>query len=418
MKLFDKYNRTNIAAAIFTFLAGSIAFYIVLNYVLIGQLDRSLRVEEQEIRTFIEKNDRFPEIHDTRHQWIQRSAAQHTIEDPQPISTVAYNPQARLTEHVRQYRFTTITEGQLIEVIVSQSETETEELLRLIILVALGMIALMLGLNYLISQKLMNRLWKPFYTTLQQISEYKMSSRKALELPAVNIDEINLLNTHLNGMTQRIRNDYLSLKEFTENASHEMQTPLAIIRSRVDELLQTEKINEQSSRQLAGIEDAVMKLSRLQQALLLLAKLENRQFEEKEQVGIRKIVDHWIDMFSDLFTPGGISLVVEMEETMVLTHPHLADILVSNLLKNALRYTARNGVIKISLNNKEFSITNTAIGESLDKERLFQRFYRASGVTSDSTGLGLAIVKEICSTTGWQITYFFEQGAHRFQVLF
>lgn len=415
MKLFDKYNRINIAVTIFSFIAGSIAFYLVLDYVLIGQLDRSLRVEEQEIQTYIDKNNRFPEIHDTRHQWIQQKAAQQSIADAEPYSTVAYNPVAKITEPVRQYRFATYISKQLYEVTVSQSKTETEELLRLIIFITLGMIALMLGLNYLVSRKLVNRLWKPFYTTIELIGEYKAGSRKPLELPDVAIDEINLLNTHLNSMTQRIHKDYRSLKQFTENASHEMQTPLAIIRSHVDGLLQDEKMDEKSIRQLAGIEDAITKLSRLQQALLMLAKLENRQFDEKASIQLSAVVEHWVTTFSDLFKTAGISIHTNLQETKVFVHPHLADILVSNLLKNALRYTPRSGTIQVDLNKSHFTIANTAAGEPLDQDRLFGRFYKASGLT-DSTGLGLAIVHEICETAGWQISYEFSANTHFFKV--
>lgn len=417
MKLFDKYNRINIAAIIFTFFVGGFAFYLVLDYVLIDQLDRSLRVEEQEIQTYIKKNNRFPEIHDTRHQWIQRRLTDLPDTNSKPYSTVAYNPIAQIAEPVRQYRFISYVSGKLYEITVSQSKTETEELLRLIIFITLGMTALMLGLNYLISRTLVNRLWQPFYTTIGLIGKYKIASRKPLELPNVVIDEINLLNTHLNVMTERIHKDYRSLKEFTENASHEMQTPLAIIRSYVDGLLQDEKMNEKNIRQLVGIEDAVGKLSKLQQALLMLAKLENRQFDEKTTIELSALVRNWMMTFSDLFNASGISIHTNYQNVMVSIHPHLADILVSNLLKNALRYTPKGGSIQLEINANYFIVSNTAVNGSLDKERLFRRFYKASGF-SDSTGLGLAIVHEICETAGWRISYHFSASTHVFTVQF
>jgi two-component system sensor histidine kinase QseC len=415
MKLFDKYNRINIAAIIFTFIVGGIAFYLVLDYVLIAQLDRSLRVEEQEIQTYIQKNNRFPEIHDTRHQWIQKSVAVRKVTNTEPHSTIEYNPIAQISEPVRQYRFTSYVAGKFYIVTVSQSKTETEQLLRLIILITLGMTALILGLNYLISRTLVNRLWQPFYTTIGLIGRYKIASRKPLELPNVAIDEINLLNTHLNEMTERIHKDYRSLKEFTENASHEMQTPLAIIRSHVDGLLQDETMSEKSIRQLVSIEDAVGKLSKLQQALLMLAKLENRQFDEKVSIDLSEVIENWIVTFSDLFKSGGILIDTQYRKSIVSIHPYLADILVSNLLKNALRYTPKGGLVTIAMSSFYFTISNTALNESLDQDRLFSRFYKASEL-SDSTGLGLAIVHEICKIVGWQVSYHFSANTHFFTV--
>jgi signal transduction histidine kinase len=415
MKLFQKFNRINIIVAMFSFLIGSIAFYIALNYVLISQLDRSLRVEEQEILSFVNKNDSFPEIHDTRHQWIEKKKVKTAIEQTTPYSTVAFNPLIRLAEPVRQYRFNVLVGEQRYVATVSQSKTETEELLKLIIPIILGMIGLLMILNYLIGRKMMNRIWEPFYISIKHIDEYKVGSGNIVQLPKVGIDEINLLNEQLNNMTTRIYNDYISLKRFTENASHEMQTPLAVIRSRVDALLQDEQMSENAINELSVIENTVLKLSRMQQSLLLLTKLENRQFSEQGEIQLSVVMQHCISFFAEIYDAAGITVIQQISGGFNCKYPYLADILVSNLFKNAIRYTPCGGIITIKMDEVKFSISNTASAGSLDQSLVFQRFYTASN-SEDSTGLGLAIAKEICDTLGWTISYTYQNAEHCFIV--
>jgi signal transduction histidine kinase len=153
------------------------------------------------------------------------------------------------------------------------------------------MIGVILLSNYLINRKLITGLWKPFYKTIDSIRAHRVSVDQPLQLDKESIEEIDLLNDSLNKMTDRIQQDYLALKTFTENASHEMQTPLAVIRSKVEALLQEAEGKEKLIRTVAVIEDATLKLSKLHQSLLLLTKLENRQFELNEKVDLTEIFE-------------------------------------------------------------------------------------------------------------------------------
>ena len=123
------------------------------------------------------------------------------------------------------------------------------------------MIACILLFNYLINRRLINRIWQPFYHTIDKIRDYQVAAQHPLSLSKEPIDEINLLNESLNSMTQRIHQDYSALRSFTENASHEMQTPLAVIRTKVESLLQDAEGKPQNVQQLLVIEDATLKLS-------------------------------------------------------------------------------------------------------------------------------------------------------------
>lgn len=417
MKLFTKYNRINISATIFTFLMGSIAFYFVLDYVLTRQLKETLRSEQFEITHYVEEHNVLPEIQNTRHQWTTVERSTEKILKPHFYNISYYNEREGEMQPGLQLTFSIVVNGNNYLIKISKSQVETEDLLQLIILVTIGMIALILLLNYLINRKLVNRIWQPFYTTINHIREYQITERRTLQLSAVSIDELNLLNESLNKMTQNIYKDYTALKSFTENASHEMQTPLAVIRSKIDVLLQNTELNEKSLQQILSIEDSAQKLAKLHQSLLLLTKLENKQFVLNENVDLKKILSEKLEDREEVIASKKIELSFHASEKQFSFHQHLAEILVNNLLNNAIRYTPENGKIDIELNNESLTFSNTALQGCLDNEKLFQRFYKADH-SGDGTGLGLAIIHEIVKLAGFEIKYQFAQQQHLFIIHF
>jgi len=419
MKLFTRYNRVNIGATIVVFVLGSIAFYFVLHYVLIKQLNDTLRSEQQEIVEYVQEHGQLPEIQNTRHQWITVSPTTDSIpRKPHIKSIFAYNQREQEQESVRQLVFLLKVGSQYYFITVNKSEAETEDLLQFIILVTVGMIALILLFNYIINRKLVSRLWQPFYTTIDSIKDYHPSVREPLQLSRGPIDELALLNDSLNQMTAHIYHDYQALKSFTENASHEMQTPLAVIRSKVEVLLQDTEGKQQSMQQLLAIEDATQKLSMLNRSLLLLTKLENRQFSLNEPVNLKKIFENRLEERQHLIESKQLRVMITGESPGIFFHEHLAEILVNNLLNNAIRYTPPAGGITIELNKDNLVVSNTASGGSLDTTKVFRRFYKANEAAQEGTGLGLAIIKEICNAAGFMISYQFKDGYHIFNIHF
>ncbi|SKA10000.1 type IX secretion system histidine kinase PorY [Sediminibacterium ginsengisoli] len=417
MKLLAKYNRVNIVTTILIFIAGSIAFYFVLYYVLTDQLDRGLRVEQQEIVNYVNKNNALPEIHSTKHQWMEFSQTNVAIKDPEPHYGQAYNILEQEKEVVRQLTFTTPVNGLLYRITVNQSVTESEDLLELIIMLTMGMIALVLISNYLVNRKVVNKLWEPFYATINNIRNHKLAAQEPLHLPSSHIEEIDLLNDSINKMTSRIHRDYINLRTFTENASHEMQTPLAVIRSKTENLLQDTEGQEKTMKQLLAIESAAMKLSRLHQSLLLLTKLENRQFQLNEEVNLEMMLREKLEEKETLIAARSLALQTYTTEVILSFHHHLAEILLNNLISNVIRYTPEYGNVTISLDQQSLSVSNTAAGDPLDNEKIFQRFYKAEQ-SSEGTGLGLSIVKEICALAGFRFSYKYDQGEHHFLINF
>ena len=416
MKLFTRYNRINVAATTFIFIVGSIAFYFVLHYILIKQLDETLYSEQQEIHEYTEAHNQLPEIENTKHKWITVEPVKSPFPQKEIISYKKYNNTEKEWESVRRLSFCFLVNNQYYAITVNRSEVETEDILKLIILVTTGMIALILLLNFFINRKIINKLWQPFYHSINQIKHYKINEKQSLILPNNSIDEFNILNESLNSMTSSIANDYYTMKNFTENASHEMQTPLAVIRSKTDILLQQSGLNEETVHHILDIEEGIKKLTRLNQALLLLAKIRNTQFDFTEKIDFEKLIHQKIEEKRELLYAKQINILSNVQPVVLLFHQQLAEILVNNLLSNAIKYTPTGGKITVTLDTEKLIFTNSSDGKALDENKIFQRFYKAHQST-EGVGLGLSIVSEIVKIAGYHISYHFsEQQQHVFSI--
>jgi signal transduction histidine kinase len=281
--------------------------------------------------------------------------------------------------------------------------------------IVLTTVLLMLLASSLINRFVLKNLWRPFYEALQTLRSFKLQQHPPLKLPATAIDEFAFMNTALETTANQAQRDYFLLKEFTENASHEMQTPLAVIRSKLDLLIQNEHLSSYESKALQSSYEAIQKLSRLNQTLLLLAKIDNRQYATITRINLAEKFRTQLDEFSELWEAQHITVATLLDEVVIEMNPDLADILLSNLLSNATRHNHRGGSIRIELHPGRLTISNTSIEVSLDRTRLFTRFYKPYG-SNDNTGLGLSIIKQISEASGFQVSYDFCDGLHVFQL--
>jgi signal transduction histidine kinase len=238
------------------------------------------------------------------------------------------------------------------------------------------------------------------------------------EIPKLNtsIDEFKELNNTVVDMAAKARLDYHDLKIFTENASHELLTPIAVINSKLDTLIQTENFSEHQSKLLNDLYSAVSRLNRLNQSLLLLVKIENRLVHDKQQVNLREMIEEMIIQFEEIFNDKGLKLVYELDDKEIYASRYLAEILLSNLINNAIRHNHNGGGINITLSNERLAIKNTGDNAPLQDEKIFTRFHKSSG--SEGSGLGLTISRQICENFGFSLEYLFEGGYHVFTVNF
>jgi signal transduction histidine kinase len=284
---------------------------------------------------------------------------------------------------------------------------------RIMFSVFAGLFIATLLFNWLISEEL----WRPFRHSLQKIRSAELQKMEAVHFEKTNTVEFNELNNSLNAMTGKIYNDYVNMKEFTENAAHEMQTPLAIVQSKMELLLQDSNLNDEQVQAIIDSSDALERLSKLNQSLLLIAKIENNQYETNETVNLLQVSENYLKQFDEIIRDKGVRVIKNYRAEFVINlHQLLADSLVSNLLGNAVKYNYPGGEIRIEIDSDAFSIANTSQLPAISEKLLFRRFNKAANASNTSNGLGLAIVKKICDTHDLLIEYHAANGLHRFTI--
>lgn len=303
------------------------------------------------------------------------------------------------------------------ELILRKSLIEKDDLIKNIIHVMLlafgGLLVFALLSNWLISK----RIWKPFYRSLSQIQELQLNKLAKVAFDQTPTYEFNQLNSSLIHMTARMYQDYLNMKELTEDAAHEMQTPLAIAQSKLELLLQDESLTAEQQRSILLSYDELQRLSRLNHSLLLLAKIENRQFPVSAPLKLAKVMEKYLQLFEELIMEKQLVINSQLdEESEWPLHPALADLLISNLLGNAIKYNYTGGRIDITLTSKSLYLGNTSEFGAIPEDQLFQRFKKQQDIYSNSNGLGLAIVKKMADSYQLTLSYQHTNNIHQFTV--
>ena len=257
----------------------------------------------------------------------------------------------------------------------------------------------------------------PFKRTMRVIQSFDLKQKAAVRLPATRTSEFRELNTFLKRMTEKAQEDYQSLKEFTENASHELQTPTAIIRGKLDLLMESD-IRDEQAILIAEMQNALERLSRIHSSLTLLTKLENQEYDVSEPVNMSSLVKAALGSLEELIEMKSLRLECKIAENVyVPLHPALADLLVMNLVGNAIRHNSGEGWIVVNLTKDGLVISNSGREPQVPVAELFERFKKGNP-GGDSIGIGLAIVRQICDLSGFTVQYQFRDGVHTVAVGF
>lgn len=278
-------------------------------------------------------------------------------------------------------------------------------------------LAILFGGITLINKSISHRVWQPFYKSLENIREFDLTKHNGIPFEETDIEEFHELNQSLQKLIKGNIAVFSQQKEFADNASHELQTPLAVIQSKLELLLQSQPLTDD---QYNSIEDALKALSRvgrINKNLLLLAKIENSQYQDKEMLELSELLHYSIEQFHHFIENSEINIATSIiPGIQVQGNRPLVEILINNLLTNAIRYTAGKSKILIFLEENILRIENDGV-ESLRAEQVFKRFATASS-QSPGTGLGLALVQQICERYQWKADYKFDRGRHVFTVIF
>ncbi len=277
--------------------------------------------------------------------------------------------------------------------------------------------ALLLGGFVLLNRRISRRLWQPFYRSLAQIKNFNLNQQAKLPFEPTNIAEFAELNASLDKLIDGNIAVYAQQKEFADNASHELQTPLSIVQSKLELLLQSQTLRDEQYKLIEEAVHALLRVGRINKNLLLLTKIENSQFTEKEDIDLSGLVEDTVLQFIPFSQDKEQELQTSLlPGTRVQGNRMLIEILLNNLMTNAIRHSPPRSPISIDLSGSSLVIANAG-SVPLDASQLFKRFSSASTQTP-GTGLGLSLIQQVCNRYNWQVVYAYYNGRHIFSVRF
>jgi signal transduction histidine kinase len=239
---------------------------------------------------------------------------------------------------------------------------------------------------------------------VESLKAFRLDKKEDVAFGETNINEFVELNEALNQLINKNKTDYLSLKEFTENASHEFQTPLAIIKNKSELLLQN-NLSEIDMIEVVKINEAASRLSKIKNGLSMLTKMDNDQFSDVESIKLAEFIDKKTKHFEELIDLKQIGLTKKFKaHPIVQWNNTLAYMLVTNLINNAIKHNIKGGTLNIILDSKKLTIENTGKPLTDAPIQYFDRFKKGS-TSADSSGLGLALIKKICDIYNMEIHY-------------
>lgn len=302
-----------------------------------------------------------------------------------------------------------------MELVVYTPTIEKLDLLRAIlgwiIFLYVLLLLIILSINIWVFRKNM----KPLYVLLKWLDTSQLGKKNEPLENTTKITEFRKLNAATMAFAERGEKLFEQQKTFIGNASHEMQTPLAICRNRLEMLMEDETLTEHQLNELIKTHQTLENLTRMNRSLLLLCKIENGQFVDTRSVCLNDILAHYLDDYKEVYAYRNITVTVTTDSSFcVEMNDSLVSVLVTNLLKNSFVHNIDGGFIYIKITANTFEISNT--GEKpLDRERIFERFYQGQK-KEGSTGLGLALVDSICKANHLKVDYTYVENRHIFTI--
>jgi signal transduction histidine kinase len=412
MKLQSKINIRFLLILVVVFSIAGVILYFVLGMVVDRNIDGMLKGREKQVKKSLKEFPEKASVSESIDRSISIRPAGNNTPKEEFSDTSVYNSHEKEYETYRRLRFKANVNGNPYEITIRMSRIEAEDMIEVICWFMAGLFVIIMLLMYLLNRWLSSSVWQPFYKTLNNLKTFKIGENKALHFEAGNIYEFDQMNQVLSEMTRKLQVDFLNLKDFTENAAHEMQTPLAVIKSKLEMVLQDKSLSGSRYTEIGKAYESANKLSKLNETLLLLSKIENQQFVEVTDTDLCKLINHQLDFIEELIKLKRIQVTTDLlKPVIVRINPYLAEILVNNLISNALKHNYEGGKIIITSTGRQITFSNSGKPLTIAPEKLFQRFVKQH-TGSESTGLGLAIASEICKNYNLGLQYSYHDEFH------
>ncbi len=405
MKLLDKSTRYYLIYSLFIFTIGSLFFYFSIQQVIYDGIDEALHQEKIVLVNNLKYEKKIDSLKLNEFTFIQRLETK-SQKQYDKYYTISPAKDSSLKYKHRQLESVFKHDGVYYMLKIKQSLEEEEELVESLVPVGIVMFMILLVGILAITNFISVRVWAPFYGIIDQLRTYDVKKGNIIDYQRMSIAEFDQLSKDLFVMTSKINDDFIKQKEFNENFSHELQTPLAIIQNNLELMIQSPNLKEEEMNHVAGVLDAVKRITSLSKGLLLISRIDNNQFVEISDIDMVGVAKKHIQFFSGIIDDRKIRI----EETYsyklsIRANPILMDILFSNLLTNAIRHNIEeDGYISIEMTKNKLMITNSGKPLEGDVRTIFDRFVKL-GAKKNSIGLGLPIVKKICEVSGFSVFY-------------
>lgn len=415
MKLLNKINRNYALLSSLIFFVGIIFIFILMEYFISSEIDEKLETQKLNV---IKNLDQGLKVEFTPFVEVKEIVNQNFNVEEGIKDTSIYNKFENEFDSYRQLKTIYSNGNKSYLIIVRTDNIEKSDLLFTIGIPFSIILLLTIFISNLIVRKINISIWKPFYMNLEKLKNFSVENKDKLSLINTDIDEFNDLNNSLIELTGKISRDYKKLKEFSENASHELQTPIAIIKAKIEAMLQDESLSSEAAAQLQTINSTATRLARINKSLTILSKLDSEEYEEKKVIALKNFIQKKVKDFIEIAESKGIVVEIKtLEDFDIRINEDHLELLLSNLFSNAIKHNYEGGKIIIDLHESAFTIKNT--GMPLDKEpkKMFERFEKGK-YSSESYGLGLVIVKEICDAYKIRIDYTVQDEWHEIRIVF
>lgn len=407
--------RTYISTAIWfipVMIIGGIYMFFMIKYISDGEVNEFLIYEMERLEKFNQMNNDLPE-----YQMVADIIPGKLVDQPTFRDTLILETGDMEMAPYRELLFTMDYNDETYTIVLRHLLLGRPDIAEGTLLIMIGLLVLIYLMMFLAVNRVAGKHWKPFYVTLATLSKYN-PEKPVTPLPDTNIEEFNFLNSSINRLCKRIQSDFRNMKEYNENASHELQTHLAVIKGASENVLSSmnEDADLQLKEQLGRIHSATTQLSYIQRSLLLLSRIGNHEFNDVERVNVKEIAEALISNFEEMMVLRDIKPIIEMEDKIVLSDMGLMKIMINNLLKNAVKYNMQNGFLKIKLDQEKLVISNPGETEKRDSREMVSRYTRGE---KGNLGIGLAIVNQICDINGFLFRYHIvEKNIHQVEVFF
>lgn len=418
MKLATKFRRYFLTVTLGVLAIGGISQFVIYRYTMHRTTDDMLMEYKYDIEDYVRKTDRLPTFNaiELEHSYLiaynnphrSNMAINHKkfyenndIRKKLNIRNNIYDSLIYSEYELEQvvYRVTNFpiytTQDGLSVVTLALPTLEQKQLVFAVFFSSLGLFLAFIS-SMIYGVKALSKMMRPFYQILDKIRKYDIRTNNShLAIPRSNIDEFDELSHGLSTMLKRMHVDYISLKEFTENTSHELQTPIAAAIMKIEQLQQICADNEQAMHNISSILNSMYRMSRFNKSLMLITRISNNHFYEREPINLTYLIDSYIEDHKEMIQIKDIHIIWNSKRDFIVQMHHLlSDFLINNILSNAIKYNKKGGRLILNFYDSYFEISNT-YSNKIPDEDLFKRYVRSEN--KQATGLGLQIVKEICN---------------------